>query len=154
MIINKINNTYLIKILDNKIDIYSPNEPEKITTKILKKINKNNKLKKLIILEIYLNEHYGTIIKLNDYNKLINLNNEIEVKINIHTDNPFLYKTDYFNINKKILNKVNIYYYKNNFYLEIKNKIKKEEYLNILEKAEIIYENSEKIINNSIKINI
>lgn len=153
MIINKINNSYIIKLLKTDIDIYNPIELEKLTTKILKKINKNNKLKKLIVLEIYQDINYGIIIKLNDYHKFININNEIEVKINIHPNSNFLYKIDYFNINTKNPNNINIYYYQNNFYIEIKKAINKKEYLNIIEQSEIIYEEDE-IITNGIKINI
>ena len=154
MIIHKIEdkNSYLIKILNNKVDIYNTQELEKITKKIFNIIIKKNKLKNLIILEIYPNNIYGTIILLKDYHKLITINDEIEVKISIHTDTPFLYKIDYFNINK--LTKENIYYYQNNFYLEIKEPINKKEYLNLLEMSEIIYETSDEIINNGIKINI
>ena len=154
MIINKIEdkNNYLIKILDDKIDIYNPKSLEEITKRIFRTIIKKDKLENLIILEIYPNNMYGTIILLKDYHKLITINNEIEVKISIHTDTPFLYKIDYFNINK--LTKENIYYYQNNFYLEIKEPINKKEYLNILEESEVIYETSEEIINNGIKINI
>lgn len=154
MIINKIEdkNNYLIKILDDKIDIYNPKSLEEITKRIFRTIIKKDKLENLIILEIYPNNMYGTIILLKDYHKLITINDEIEVKISIHTDTPFLYKIDYFNINK--LTKENIYYYKNNFYLEIKEPINKKEYLNILEESEVIYETSEEIINNGIKINI
>lgn len=153
MIINKINNSYIIKLLKTDIDIYNPIELEKLTTKILKKINRNNKLKKLIILEIYQDINYGIIIKLNDYHKFININNETEVKINIHPNSNFLYKIDYFNINTKNPNNINIYYYQNNFYIEIKKSINKKEYLNIIEQSEIIYEEDE-IITNGIKINI
>lgn len=154
MIISKIEdkNNYLIKIINKKIDIYNPKELEEITKEILKKITKKDKLKNLVILEIYQNNMYGTIVILKDYYKLIMVNKEIEVKISIHTDTPFLYKIDYFNINK--LDKGNIYYYQNNFYFEIKEDIDNEEYLNILEEAEVIYENSEEIITNGIKINI
>lgn len=154
MIISKIEdkNNYLIKIINKKIDIYNSKELEEITKEILKKITKKDKLKNLVILEIYQNNMYGTIVILKDYYKLIMVNKEIEVKISIHTDTPFLYKIDYFNINK--LDKGNIYYYQNNFYFEIKEDIDNEEYLNILEEAEVIYENSEEIITNGIKINI
>lgn len=154
MIISKIEdkNNYLIKIINKKIDIYNPKELEEITREILKKIAKKDKLKNLVILEIYPNNMYGTIVILKDYYKLIMINNDIEVKISIHTDTPFLYKIDYFNINK--LDIENIYYYKNNFYLEIKENINKEEYLDILENSEVVYETSEEIITNGIKINI
>ena len=119
---------------------------------MLKKILKNNTLKKLIILDIYTDKNYGTIIILKDYNKLVNLIDELEVKIHIHIDSIFLYKVNNLNITK--LNNKNIYYYKNNFYIEVKENTNIKDYLPLLEEEEIIYEYSDEIINKGIKINI
>lgn len=154
MIINKIenNNSYLIKLLGVVVDVYNRDSLEEITKNIITKINKKNKLRNLIILEFYIDKKYGTIVILKDYNKLIDINNEKEVKITIHTDTPFLYKMDYFDIKDNNLDNLNIYYYKRNFYLEIKNDIPLLKYLEILENSEIIYEDSYSIINNGIKI--
>ncbi len=154
MIINKLKNSneYIIKLLDKKIDIYNPVVLEKLTEKMLKKILKNNTLKKLIILDIYTDKNYGTIIILKDYNKLVNLIDELEVKIHIHIDSIFLYKVNNLNITK--LNNKNIYYYKNNFYIEVKENTNIKDYLPLLEEEEIIYEYSDEIINKGIKINI
>ncbi len=154
MIINKLKNSneYIIKLLDKKIDIYNPVVLEKLTEKMLKKILKNNTLKKLIILDIYTDKNYGTIIILKDYNKLVNLIDELEVKIHIHIDSIFLYKVNNLNIAK--LNNKNIYYYKNNFYIEVKENTNIKDYLPLLEEEEIIYEYSDEIINKGIKINI
>lgn len=143
---------YQIKLLGETINIYDRNALEEVTKKIITKINKKNKLKKLINLEFYLDKRYGTIITLKDYNKLIPINDETEVKITIHTNVPFLYKIDYFAIKNNNLNNKNIYYYQDNFYLEIKNNINKKEYLNILENSEIIYKETYHIINKGIKI--
>ena len=154
MIINKLKNSneYIIKLLDKKIDIYNPVVLEKLTEKMLKKILKNNTLKKLIILDIYTDKNYGAIIILKDYNKLVNLIDELEVKIHIHIDSIFLYKVNNLNITK--LNNKNIYYYKNNFYIEVKENTNIKDYLPLLEEEEIIYEYSDEIINKGIKINI
>lgn len=153
MIINKLDNiTYQIKLPNTKIDIYNKEELEKITQKIFKKITKKNKLNPLLILDIYKNNIYGTIITLKHYKNMFTIDNEYEVKIHIHTNSTFLYKTDYFSINK--LKKHKVYYYKDNYYLVLKNNITKKEYLNLLEESEIIYEGYEKILNEGIKINI
>ena len=61
---------------------------------------------------------------------------------------------DYFDIIENKLSKENIYYYKNDFYLELKNQINKKTYLKIIELSDIIYEETYKIINEGIKINI
>jgi len=151
MIVNKINNYYEIKIINNSIDIYNPLELQDITTKIYKYISKNNKLNKLIIIDIYTDNNYGIIITLKDYKKT-HFKDEIEVKINIHTTSIILYKIDYFNIKNKNI-KGKIYYYDNNFYLEI-NKINNSDYMHILEESEVIYEDSDEIKNKGVKINI
>lgn len=154
MIINKIdNNNYIIKIINTTLDIYKPNILEEITTKIIKKIKNKNKLEKLILLEFYQIKEYGIIILLKSI-KTLQTNNETEVKITIHTDYPALYKIDYNLIKENNLSKNNIYYYKDNFYLEIKNTISKKDYLYLLELSEITYKNTLNILNYGLKIKL
>ena len=143
-------NSYIIKILD-KINIYNPIILKEISKKIINKIRKKNILLKHIIIEVYPSK-YETIIELKDYNKLINFTNEIEVKINIHTDTILLYKIDYLII-KDLKYNGNIYYYKNNFYLKINN-IEEKDYVKLSELSNIVYKNTEKIIENGLKIKI
>lgn len=150
MIINKIDNTYIIKIPTIKINIYDTNKLEEITKKIILKLNKNYKLNNCIHLEFYLNDNYGTIVKLNDYKSPFKINNDKTVKITIHTETPFLYRIDYFDIYN--LPKEKIYYYKNKFYLEINNNINIKDYYKILELSEVIYEDTFDIIDKGIKI--
>lgn len=149
MIISKKDNKFIIKLPNTQINIYDPIELEKLAKKILKKIKSTNNLN---ILDIYQDKMYGTIIILKKYKKKPKSNNEIEVKINIHTNNPLLYKINYFDIKKNT--KKNIYYYKNNFYLEPTTNITKRDYLNLIENSEIIYETSLDIINYGEKIKI
>lgn len=156
MIINQINNTndYIIKIIKNNIDIYNHNVLEKITNKIINKIKKQNKLEKLIILEFYPIKKYGTLIILKNIKTILKTENEIEVKIIIHTDYPILYKIDYNIIKECNINYKNIYYYKNNFYLQIKNTISEKDYLYLLELSELTYQNTLNIINYGLKIKL
>lgn len=150
MIIDKIDNKkYIIKLLNKQVNIYNKHEIEELTKNIIKKLKKIIKIKSLIILDIYQDINYGIIIILSEKSKYIK--KEIEIKINIHTDTPFLYKIEYYNA---INIKGNLYYYKKNFYLELENILEKDKYYNILEQSEIIYETSLDIINNSIKIKI
>ena len=51
-------------------------------------------------------------------------------------------------------NKDNIYYYQNNFYLELNKPINKRKYLDILEKSEILYNDTYKVINEGLKIKV
>lgn len=156
MIINQINNTnnYIIKIIKNNIDIYNHNVLEEITNKIINKIKKQNKLEKLIILEFYPIKKYGTLIILKNIKTILKTENEIEVKIIIHTDYPILYKIDYNIIKECNIDYKNIYYYKNNFYLQIKNTISKKDYLYLLELSELTYQNTLNIINYGLKIKL
>lgn len=151
MIINKIDNFYIAKLIGKKIDIYNTKELEELTKKIITKISKNNKLQNYIHLEIYPNKNYGTIIKISHYNAPFINKKEKTVKITINTESIFLYKIDYFNIKNK-LHQTKIYYYKNKFYIELDNQISTKDYLNILESSEIIYENTNLILDKAIKI--
>lgn len=153
MIIKEIDNiTYQINLPNSKINIYNKDSLERITKKIFKKITNKKKLNSLLILDIYENNMYGTIITLKHYKNMFNIDNEYEVKIHVHINPAFLYKIDYFTINNH--SNSSIYYYKKNYYLKPKKNINKKEYLKLLEASEIIYENYEEIINEGIKINI
>ncbi len=153
MIITKLfKDTYQIKMPNQIIDICNQVKVKELTKEIIKKINKKNKLYGLTYLEIYQDINYGTIIKVKNDKTIYYKKDEIEIKIIIHTDTPLLYKIDYFDIKKDYKNK--IYYYKNNFYLELENKINKDKYLKLLEVSEVIYEDTHQIINNGLKIKV
>ena len=153
MIIKKIDNiTYQINLPNSNINIYNKDSLERITKKIFKKITNKKKLNPLLILDIYENNMYGTIITLKHYKSMFNIDNEYEVKIHVKTNLIILYEIDYFAINNH--SNSSIYYYKNNYYLKPKKNINKKEYLKLLEASEIIYDNYEEIINKGIKINI
>ena len=152
MIINKIDNTYIIKLLNTKINVYNQTELENITKKLIKKISNNYKLNNYIHLEFYLNDNYGTIIKLKDHKSSFIINNDKTVKITIHTDSPFLYQIDYFDIQKNNIDYSKIYYYKNKFYLETNNNINTKDYYKLLELSKVIYEDTFDIIDKAIKI--
>lgn len=153
MIITKLDNiAYEIKLPNIKINIYNQKELKKIIEKALKRIIKNNKLNKLIIIDIYIDKMYGSIIVIRNYKNILSTNKNYIVKIHINSKPHFLYKIDYFDIQKNILNKEKVYYYNNNFYLELTNYISQKSYLNIIEKSELIYEYTEDIINKAIKI--
>lgn len=152
MIINKIDNYYLIKIINKKINIYDPKVLEELTKKTIIKINKNNTLYNSIHLELYQDNNYGTIIKLTDYKLPFKINNEKTVKITVHPELTFLYQIEYFDINKYNLPKEKIYYYKNKFYLELKDNINKKDYYKLLEISEVTYNDIDLILDKGIKI--
>ncbi len=153
MIISQISkDNYQIKLPSKIINIYDHTEIQNITKRVIKRISKHNKLYGLAILEIYQDINYGTIIEIKNIKKIFSSKDELEIKITIHTDTPFLYKIDYFDINQN--NKNNIYYYQNNFYLELNKPINKRKYLDILEKSEILYNDTYKVINEGLKIKV
>ena len=150
IIIKNINkNTYEIKIY-KYLNIYNIDILQEIIKNIIIKIKKKNQLKQQLVFDIY-PSNYETIILLEDYNPLINISNTTEVKVNIHTDTTFLYEIDY-PINNNNL-QGDIYYYKNKFYLKIKD-IDKNNYLYLSEYSKLIYKNTDKILEEGLKIKI
>lgn len=152
MIINKIDNYYIIKLPNTKINIYNRDELEKLTKKTILKINKKYKLNNSIHLEFYINNHYGIIIKLKDYKSPFIIKNNKTVKITIHTDAIFLYQIDYLDIKEINIKNKNIYYYKNKFYMETEENINNYNYIKLLELSKVIFEETLDIIDKGIKI--
>ena len=73
MIIKEIDNiTYQINLPNSNINIYNKDSLERITKKIFKKITNKKKLNPLLILDIYENNMYGTIITLQQYCMKVN----------------------------------------------------------------------------------
>lgn len=144
MIINKLDNDYLIKIYKSSIDninIYDIDDIYTLVKLIIKKIIKNNSLSGNYQVNIYINDIYGMII---EFNKLED-NHYIDIKINIYIDSIFLYESD---INYLDNYNDNIYYYLNKYYLLPKNNN-----INLLEVDNIIYgEKVYDILNKGIKI--
>lgn len=149
MMIKRIDkNYYEIKIY-KKIDFQNIFILKELTKKIVRKINRKYKLRNEIDIEIY-PSNFLTILVLKDYNNIVNKTNKQLLKINVYTDTIFLYEIDYFDIS---LHYGNIYFYDNKFYLNLKE-ITKKEYLYLSEHSHLIYQNTEKIIKNGLKINI
>ena len=144
MIINKLDNDYLIKIYKssiNNINIYDIDDIYTLVKLIIKKIIKNNNLSGNYQVNIYINDIYGMII---EFNKLED-NHYIDIKINIYIDSIFLYESD---INYLDNYNDNIYYYLNKYYL-----LPKKNNINLLEVDNIIYgKKVYDILNKGIKI--
>ena len=101
---------------------------------------------------VYINNYYGTILKVEKDRDLDLFYKQIDMHIIIEKDYTFLYKVkDYFFI-KNITN-FNIYYYNNEFYLEIIKPLKNKEMNNLIENSIIIFENIDIIKNKGKKIN-
>ena len=99
---------------------------------------------------VYKDKHYGTILKVEKDKELDLFYKQIDMHIVIE-DNTFLYKVDdYFFIND--LSDYNIYYYNDNFYLEIINKISNNELFTLIENSTIIFGEETDIIKNKGKL--
>lgn len=90
-------------------------------------------------IDIYLDQSYGAIIELKkeDIDYIDYYENEIDMRIIVHED-KFLYKIkDIFEVDKNIIK--NMYFYKNNFYLELINSISDATKAKLMEMVEISY---------------
>lgn len=139
---------------DTMIDINDIDKVEKQMLKLLGNLNKkyDTNLYGYYNAFLYIDKNYGMIIclKKEDLEYLDYLNNSLELNVKIILDS-FLYKVeDLFIIDRNLLDKFNVFKYKDCFYLEVKNKINGVLLGTVLEKAEIIFgKNAHNIKNKS-----
>ena len=102
-------------------------------------------------VEAYIDNYYGTILKVIKDDDFDLYYKQIDMHITIEKCN-FLYRVrDYFFV--KNIKNFNIYFYKNSFYLEIINELNNKDMIYLIENSEIIYENIDRIKNYKVKIN-
>lgn len=114
----------------------------------LKKIN-NIEFSGFYNIYVYKDHYYGVILEIEkeDIDYIDYFDGQVDMSITLKKDNIFLYKIDdYFNINKKLNNKIKVYHYKDNIYVQIINKLSTIEIAQILEFSKIIYNETDKII--------
>jgi len=128
------------------IDIFDYDDVKSFIYKMLKKHITKYNLKGLLFLDIYIDNYYGMIIDIKKKDNFLQ-KEYVEVKITFHLNNIFLYKVDYFDVieNTNIKHQ-KIYYYKDNYYLEIINEVSDNDYLKLIEISNINYNNNEEII--------
>lgn len=102
---------------------------------------------------VYLNDIYGMIIEIekdtDDYVKLFG--DTVDMKITFKFDSSIYYKLSEYK--EFDIDNYNIYYYDNNFYLEVLDNNNYTEYLKLIENSTIIYGDELKRIKNlSIKV--
>lgn len=138
MIIKECDNFFLIKVFkdfDDNFDSFDIDSIRKLFYKMVKKLKLKYNLKGLFEADIYINSYYGIIVEM----RLVdNLGEDIDVDITIHINNNFLIEID----SSSILDYRDVYYYKDKFY---------GTYLEISDN-EVIYKNTDDIINNGIKV--
>lgn len=112
MIIRKIDNTYIIKIIKKEIinfDIFNQQKIKELFQKIILRLKKKYNIMGLLKVDIYVNKYYGMIIEIKPiYNDI----DEIDMKISFHLDTTFLYEIN----EKEIIKEKEIYYFKNKYY--------------------------------------
>lgn len=112
MIIRKIDNTYIIKIIKKEIinfDIFNQQKIKELFQKIILKLKKKYNIMGLLKVDIYVNKYYGMIIEMKPiYNDI----DEIDMKISFHLDTTFLYEIN----ETEIIKEKEIYYFKNKYY--------------------------------------
>ena len=112
MIIQKLDDYYIVKIFKEKLGDFNPFDKsciEKLFQKILKKLLKNYSIHGLIDADIYFDRLYGMIIELRE---VYDYFDDIDLKIHFHLDSVFLVEIEY-----DYFNKMNdVYYYKGKYY--------------------------------------
>lgn len=137
MIIRKIDNTYIIRIINNNIDInelYNQEKVSKLFKEIILKIKEKYNIKGLLDINVYTNNNYGMIIEIEVIYKDLD---EIDMHIHFHLDTIFLTEIN----DLDILSKKEVYYYNNKFYT----------IYNTLSDSPIIYK-TEDILEKGIKV--
>ena len=112
MIIQKLDDYYIVKVFKEKLDDFNPFDKsciEQLFQKILKKLLKNYSIHGLIDADIYFDRLYGMIIELRE---VYDYFDDIDLKIHFHLDSVFLVEIEY-----DYFNKINdVYYYKGKYY--------------------------------------
>ena len=112
MIIQKLDDYYIVKIFKEKLEDFNPFDKsciEQLFQKMLKKILKNYSIHGLIDADIYFDKLYGMIIELRE---VYDYFDDIDLKIHFHLDSVFLVEIEY-----DYFNKMNdVYYYKGKYY--------------------------------------
>ena len=111
MIIQKLDDYYIVKIFKEKLGDFNPFDKsciERLFQKILKKLLKNYSIHGLFDADIYFNRLYGMIIELRE---VYDYFDDIDLKIHFHLDSVFLVEID-----DDIKNLKDVYYYHGKYY--------------------------------------
>lgn len=135
---------YLNQLIVKKMNLNNNEISEKSFKKILKVLKNNYKI---IVygytnISIFKDKYYGYILEINEnddnyYNRCDDL---VLMKIKKYNKN-FLYRITNIEMLKSFTKDVNIFTDCNNIYISLKRKLKNNDYLNLLENSEIIYNN-------------
>ena len=93
-------------------------------------------------INTYIDNYYGAIMEIEheDIDYYDYFDSQVDMRVNIVKDNNFLYKIkDIFMIEKKLIDKIEVYTYKNNYYVKLKKDATDYQIGKLLEISEIIY---------------
>lgn len=111
MIIQKLDDYYIVKIFKEKLGDFNPFDKsciEKLFQGILKKLLKRYSIHGLIDADIYFDRLYGMIIELRE---VYDYFDDIDLKIHFHLDSVFLVEID-----DDIKSLKDVYYYQGKYY--------------------------------------
>ena len=140
MIIRHCDECFVVKVLKSEIgdfNIFDIDDIKCFFKDIFKNITKNYDLHGLIDANVYVNNDYGMIVELVSINSCFD-ELDIDVKIKMHLNNVFLVEIDSY----YLLDYDDVYYYNDKFY----------GVYNDLSDGEIIYKDTEEIIDKGIKV--
>ena len=112
MIIRKVDNLYIVKIMNNRLkdfDIFNQEKIKELFKDIIINIKKKYNLTGLLDINAYVNKYYGIIIEIES---IYAYTDKIDMHIHFHLDSIFMNEINDFDIP----NKEEVYYYKNKFY--------------------------------------
>ena len=93
-------------------------------------------------IDIYMDELYGAVLEIEheDIEYFDYFDSKVDMRINVISDYTFLYKiNDILGIDKETLKKTIVYFFRNQYYLKLKDEFNNYELGNILENSELIY---------------
>ena len=144
MKVKAINEDEIIVFLNKKyfydLDLENDEKVEEYFRDIFKSLvnNYDIALKGSYTIYFYSDKNYGIILKIIREDEIYYYDNQIDMNINFV--NPFLYKINYSYLDKYLLKYSKLYMYKNEFYLQIKEKIDEIILGKIIEISDIIFE--------------
>ena len=153
-------NNFILFIIDSKMipNVNCEKELSEYLKNIFEKIKDRYKFEVCGYYDviIYINKIYGMIIKLKkEDSEYLDYNKQIEMKIVIEDNNVILYKiNDFDDLDKNILLNSNIYLYDKELYLELTDSLEFILLGQLLEFADIVFENTEFIKKRGEKIEI
>lgn len=135
---------YTVKIKNKNIDIFDYDEVLELIQQVMKKIIDINLSTGIFDVKVYTNYDYGIIMNID---KVLDNDEEIDIKLHFYIDSLILVKTDYFYLKEtNVKNKI-VYYFDKNFYTAYND--------DILEYSDIAYgQKTKEIITKGIKLTI